>query len=64
VLLDEKGRDLPGFGEADAYKIAGDKIDGEVKWKSGKTIKDLPKKKIRIKFIARDADIYSFAIND
>lgn len=64
VLLDENGNELPGFGKTDAVKIFGDKIDTEVKWKNGKTIKDLSNKPIRIKFILRDADIYSFVVSD
>ena len=64
VLLDEDGKDMPGFGHADALTLLGDKVDREVKWKSGKTIKDLGSKTIRIKFIAKDADIYSFVISD
>lgn len=64
ILLNEKGKEIPGFGEADAERITGDKIDGEIRWKSGKTLKDLANTKVRIKFIARDADIYSFAVLD
>jgi hypothetical protein len=64
VLLDENGKDLPGFGHADALTLSGDKVDREVKWKSGKTIKDLGNKAVRIKFIAKDSDIYSFVISD
>jgi hypothetical protein len=64
IMLNEKGKEIPGFGEADAERITGDKIDGEVKWKSGKTLKDLGNTKVRINFIARDADIYSFAVFD
>lgn len=64
VLLNEKGKELAGFGEADAELIRGDKIDREVQWKSGKSLKDLDGSKVRIKFIAKDADIYSFAVFD
>jgi hypothetical protein len=64
VLLDEKGKEVPGFGEADAKPITGDKTDANVTWTSGKTVRDLGDKKIRIKFIARDADIYSFGVFD
>jgi hypothetical protein len=62
ILLDEAGKELPGFGAADAPKICGDIIDAEVKWKSGKTIADLGGKPVRIKFVLRDADVYSFGI--
>lgn len=64
ILLNERGKELPGFGTEDAIQIVGDNIDGEVKWKSGKTLKDLGNTKVRIKFMARDADIYSFAVFD
>ena len=64
VLLDEAGRELPGFGEADAEVIRGDRVDRKVQWKSGRTIADLGQQNIRIKFIAKDADIYSFGIYD
>jgi hypothetical protein len=62
LLLDEAGKELPGFGAADAPTICGDLIDAEVKWKSGKTINNLGNQRVRIQFIVRDADIYSFGI--
>lgn len=64
VLLDENGNEVPGFGLKNAAPIRGDKIDGAVTWTSGKTIKDIRDKTVVIKFIARDADIYSFGIFD
>lgn len=62
VLTDLDGNEIPGFGEKDAPSICGDLIDAVIKWKSGKSIADLPPTPIRIKFILRDADIYSFGI--
>lgn len=62
LLQDENGTDIPGFGAADAEFIRGDKTDSEVKWKSGKSIQSLLGKKIRIKFVIKDADVYSFRI--
>ncbi len=64
VLLDDKGKELPGFGKEDAVKLVGDKIDAEAKWKTGKTIRDLGNRPVRIKFVSKDADIYSFTIAD
>ena len=64
VLLDEESNEIPGFGEADAVEMVGDKIDGEVLWEGGKTIQDLGDTKVRIRFIAQDADIYSFGVFD
>lgn len=62
ILLDESGAEIPGFGEADAPAICGDLVDASITWKSGKRISSLQNKTVRIKFILRDADIYSFAI--
>ena len=62
VLLDEKGNEKPGFGEAEAAEMTGDKMDEIVTWKSGKTIGELADSPVRIKFMAKDADIYSFGI--
>lgn len=62
IVLDEDGKEIDGFGLKDAEKITGDKIDGNVKWKSGRTISDLGNRTVRIKFIVRDADIYSFYV--
>jgi hypothetical protein len=30
ILLDEKGKEIPGFGEADFVKLTGDKIDANI----------------------------------
>lgn len=62
ILLDEKGKEIAGFGEANAAVMTGDKIDVEVIWPDGKTIKDVRNKKVRIKFVMKDADLYSFAV--
>lgn len=64
VLLDEKGRELPGFGEADALPLTGDRLDVPVSWQNGKRLKDVGEKKVRVKFILKDADVYSFAVFD
>lgn len=64
ILLDEKGKEIPGFGEADFVKLTGDKIDANISWTGGKSLKDINNKKVCIKFIARDADIYSFGVFD
>lgn len=62
TLLDEAGKELPGFGTADAIPLRGDKIDAQVRWKSGNTIRDIRGKNVRLRFAASDADIYSFGI--
>lgn len=64
VLIGEDDKVLTGFGEVDAVLLRGDNIDKKVTWKTGNTIQQLGNKKVRIKFIARDADVYSFAVYD
>ena len=64
VVLDEAGAEIAGFGEADAPELAGDDIDRKVTWKSGKTIAELRGRPVRLRFIVRDADLYSFGAFD
>lgn len=64
AILDENGEEIEGLGEQDAFPLRGDKIDGLVSWKSGQGIAQLRGRKIRIKFILKDADLYSFGIFD
>lgn len=60
AVLDENGKAIAGFEESEL--LVGDQIDGLVSWKNGKTVNELGDRKIRLKFIVRDADLYSFAI--
>jgi hypothetical protein len=64
TVLGTDNRELPGFGEADAVDLAGDRIDHAVNWKSGKSIRDLAGQSVRMKFTLRDADLYAIAIQD
>ncbi|RRB04720.1 hypothetical protein [Larkinella rosea] len=60
AILDENGQVVPGFEESEP--LVGDTIDGPITWKNGKTVKELGDRKVRLKFVVRDADLYSFAI--
>lgn len=62
VLTDEFGKEIPGFGEQDAKKIIGDKIDAQVAWSSGKSLSSLKDKTVRVKFILKDADVFAFGV--
>ena len=64
VLLDEAGRELPGFGEADASELVGDSIDLTAVWKGPRKLAELKGRPVQIKFILRDADLYAFAVLD
>jgi hypothetical protein len=64
VLLDESGNELPGFGEAEAKELVGDAIDITAAWKTAARLETLRDRTVRIKFLLRDADLYSFAVLD
>ena len=64
VLLDEAGTELPGFTEAEATELVGDAIDLAAAWKGAPRLEELKGRTVRIKFILRDADLYSFAVLD
>lgn len=64
ILLDEDGFEIDGFGENNSVKLVGDKIDFPVIWKTNKKISELNGRKTCIKFIIKDADVYSFAVFD
>ncbi|MEO7598118.1 MAG: hypothetical protein ABIV50_04255 [Opitutus sp.] len=64
VLLDESGRDIPGFGEAEAEELTGDAIDLTVAWRGSAKLDEIVGRTIRIKLMLRDADLYSLAMQD
>lgn len=51
---------LPGYSLSDCPPIFGDTIERIVKWKSGSNLSSLEGKTIRLRFVLKDADLYSF----
>ena len=43
----------------DCVELFGDKIDGVVRWDSGTKLSDLAGQAVRLRFVMRDADVYS-----
>jgi hypothetical protein len=58
-VLDENGRPFPGLALTDCPEIYGDEIEGEVRWASGAGLKFLEGKPVRLRFVLKDADLYS-----
>ncbi|MDD3585915.1 MAG: hypothetical protein PHQ75_01920 [Thermoguttaceae bacterium] len=58
-LLDEKGNPYPGFALADSVSLTGNWIEKEVVWKSGSVVKSLIGKPVVVRFVMKDADLYS-----
>ena len=64
VMLDEQGVEIPGFGSADAAELVGDAIDLTATWKGARRLTELKGRPVQIKFLLKDADLYSFAVID
>jgi len=60
AITDKNGKVIPGFDFDDCDRIKGDFIDKTVTWKSGKGVKALQGKAIRLKFRMQNAKLYAF----
>ena len=58
-LQDASGKPVPGFTLADSQEIIGDHIARVVTWKSGSSVASLAGKPARLRFVMKDADLYS-----
>ncbi len=58
-IQDQTGNPLPGFTISDADEIIGDLIERVVTWKDGSDVSSLQERPIRLRFILKDADLYS-----
>jgi hypothetical protein len=59
-VQDDLGRPLPGFALGDSPELYGDSIEQPAPWKDGSNLGRLAGKELRLRFVLRDADIYSF----
>lgn len=64
AILDETGHEIPGFGARDAQEIVGDGIDLAAGWRGDARLGQLKGRLVRLRFLLRDADLYSFAVLD
>ena len=58
-IQDVKGNPLPGFSISDCPEIIGDEIERTVAWKGGKDLGQIVGTPIRLRFVMKDADLYS-----
>ena len=63
-VQDAGGEAIEGFALGDAEEIYGDEIEQVVSWKNGSDISKLAGRVLRLRFVMRDADLYSFRISD
>ena len=58
-IQDENGSPIPGYKVEDCDPIFGDSIERVVKWKNAPPLSSLDGKAIRLRFVLKDADLYS-----
>ena len=58
-IQDADGEPLPGYGLDDSEETFGDELARVVKWKSGADVSKLAGKPVCLRFVLKDADLYS-----
>jgi hypothetical protein len=59
-IQDAAGKPVPGFALADAVETIGNETDRVVRWKAGSDVGALAGKPVRLRFVMKDARLYSF----
>ncbi len=59
-IQDQQGKPLPGFSLTDSKEIIGDNLEHPVQWKQQLDTSKLNGKTIRLRFIMKNANLYSF----
>ncbi|NLE39322.1 MAG: hypothetical protein GX621_14980 [Pirellulaceae bacterium] len=58
-IQDPSGSPIPGYTLAESVETIGNEIDGAVSWKNGEDVGPLAGRPIRLRFVMKDADLYS-----
>ena len=58
-IQDAPGQPIPGFSLAECPEILGDEIQRIVFWQGGSDVSSLAGKTVRLRFVMKDADLYS-----
>ena len=58
-ILDQEGNKIPGFELENSKEIIGNEIEKTVTWKSNPNLEKLNNKPVRLRFVMKDADLYS-----
>lgn len=59
-IQDANGKPIKGFSLADASELYGDSTDQTVAWKVGSDVSSMAGKTVRLRFVLRDADLFSW----
>ncbi len=57
------GSPVPGFGLDDCVEQFGDSVDRTMTWKKGTDLSAVSGKPVRLRFVGKDADLYSYKAN-
>lgn len=63
-MQDADGSPLPGFGLDASQELFGDSLERRIRWKGDPGLEDHAGKPVRLRFVLRDADVYSFRFRD
>ena len=63
-LQDPQGKAIPGYALGDAVELIGDAIERAVSWKGGSDLGRLAGQPIRLRFVMKDADLYSLRFRE
>jgi hypothetical protein len=63
-IQESDGKPIEGLTIADCQEIFGDEIERVVEWKLGSDLSHFVSKPIRLRFVLRDADLYSFKFRE
>ena len=55
---------MEGFTQKDCPEIIGDRLEHTVSWTQGADVSALAGKPVRLRFVLKDADLYSFQFKD
>ena len=59
-VQDADRKPIPGYNLNDCPEIIGDEIERAVRWTSGSDVSALAGKPVRLRFVLKDANLYSF----
>lgn len=63
-IQDDAGSPLPGFALSDCPELIGDALSRPVTWTSGARLLEIAGKPVRIRFVLKDADLFSFRFHE
>ena len=58
-VQDDRGIPIEGFSMSDCHEVFGDSLERTVTWGGGKNLGDLAGNPVRLRFVLKDADLYS-----